>query len=149
MESRRCLIILSSTARMWLSFSVMRSSTPRCFLGAHRGFHVLFDALPQTLRRAIHSGVVSDGSIQADARDAVALHLLEVTFHCGGGLALAHGGGLFIKLATASLGQHPGFFASTLEATQGDFKRLVFTQFHRRHTDFTSVFGTNKNSRDG
>src|SRR3569833_4497388 len=140
MESRRCLIILSSTARMWLSFSVMRSSTPRCFLGAHRGFHVLFDALPQTLRRAIHSGVVSDGSIQADARDAVALHLLEVTFHCGGGLALAHGGGLFIKLATASLGQPPGFFASTFVALFGVFFWFVFLLFFCWFSVFFFVF---------
>src|SRR3569623_251303 len=132
MESRRCLIILSSTARMWLSFSVMRSSTSRCLMAAK-----------------IRSRVASRSLSLARIADFMSSSM-RCLKPCGGGLARAHGGGRFIYLATASLGQHPGFFASALEATQGDFKRLVFTQFHRRHTDFTSVFGTkNKNSRDG
>jgi hypothetical protein len=43
----------------------------------------------------------------------------------GSQLALALGRGLFVELASAQFGQQTDFFDRTLEATQGDIKRLV------------------------
>ncbi len=62
-----------------------------------------------------------------------ALQLLEMAFHRGGSLALAHRSGLFVVLATPHLGQNPGLLTGALEAAQSNIEWLVFSDFHRRH----------------
>ena len=44
----------------------------------------------------------------------------------GGGLALALGRGLLVELACAQFGEEASLFDGALEATDRDFKRLVF-----------------------
>ena len=54
--------------------------------------------------------------------------------HSGVGLALAHGGGLFVELALSDLGQHPGFLARPAETPERDVKRLAFFYFYSGHS---------------
>ncbi len=55
-----------------------------------------------------------------------ALYFLGVALNSGSHVAFANSGGLLVKLAAANFGQYTCFFASALEATQSDVKRLVF-----------------------
>jgi hypothetical protein len=63
----------------------------------------------------------------------LATQALALALDCGGELALALGGGLFVELAGAQFGQEADFFDGALEAAQGDIKRLVFFDFDVRH----------------
>src|SRR6185369_2158548 len=59
-------------------------------------------------------------------RELLAAQALVVTLDRGGELALALGGGLFVELASAKLGEQAGFFDRALETAQRDFEGLVF-----------------------
>ena len=51
----------------------------------------------------------------------------------GSSLALALGGGLFVKLTGAQLGQETRLLDSALEAADGNLERLVFLDANIRH----------------
>jgi len=54
-----------------------------------------------------------------------ALNFLEVTLYRGSSLPLAYGGWLFVELPSTHLCKDACLFARTLEASQGNIKRLV------------------------
>ena len=64
-----------------------------------------------------------------------------LTFNGSSSLALALGGGLFVKLTGAPVGQKTGLFDSTLEAADGHFERLVFLDTNVRHINHPLPLG--------
>jgi len=62
-----------------------------------------------------------------------ALQLLVVALDRGGLLTLALGGGLFVELPTAYLGEDARLFARAFETAKGDFERFVFLDADVRH----------------
>jgi len=55
-------------------------------------------------------------SVESLVPDLLASNLLEVALDRGRGLALANGGGFFVELAAAYLGQDASLLAGALEA---------------------------------
>jgi hypothetical protein len=72
-------------------------------------------------------------SVQALATTLFALHFLGVALHGSRGLALALGGGLFVKLAATHFGQYTGLFAGALETTQSYVEGFVLFNFDGWH----------------
>jgi len=66
-------------------------------------------------------------------RQHLAANPLVMAFHSSSGLALALGGGLLVELASTQLGEQAGFFNGALEATDCNFKRLVFFDANTWH----------------
>ena len=56
-----------------------------------------------------------------------------LAFNGSGSLTLALGGGLFIKLTGAQLGQKTCLFDSALEAADSNLERLIFFDANVRH----------------
>ncbi|KMK92550.1 hypothetical protein VL01_14575 [Aeromonas enteropelogenes] len=77
--------------------------------------------------------------VQADTTCVFAGQLLGVTLNGGRFGTLANGSRLLVELTATNFGQDTGFFARTLEATQSNVKRLIFTDFDYWHVPFTSV----------
>lgn len=71
-------------------------------------------------------------SVQA-LREHVAANALVMALDRSGFLALALGGGLFIKLASAQIRQQAEFFNRALEAAQGNIEGFVFFDANRGH----------------
>ena len=63
----------------------------------------------------------------------LALQTLGMALDRGSALALAGLARFFEEFATAYFGHDAGFFATALETTQGDFKRLVLFYAYARH----------------
>src|SRR5882724_10929710 len=63
---------------------------------------------------------------------------------CGGKLALALGGRLFVELSRAQLGEKAGLLHGALEAAHGHFEGLVFLDAYCRHTSRTSLTNLEK-----
>ena len=112
--------------------------------GAHRGFHVVGDPLLQRYQRDGHRIIET----WRKRRRPPSVHLLgqhlaaqplEVTLDRGRFLALALGGGLFVELARAQLGQQSAFLDRALEAAQRYLEGLVFLDANGRHLIITSV----------
>src|SRR3990172_1877020 len=87
---------------------------------AMRSFFLVID-LAANHRRHAHTA-----HAHADA-------LLVLAFLGGGGLALAHGGRLFVKLAAAYFSENAGLFARTAKTAQRYLERLVFFDTYGRH----------------
>src|SRR5690606_35216250 len=73
------------------------------------------------------------GSVQANAAALFALHFLGVTLNCSSCFALTLGSRLLVELSAADFGQHAGFFARTLEATQSYVEWFVLFNFNVGH----------------
>jgi hypothetical protein len=76
--------------------------------------------------------------VQAYALAVFAGEFLQVAFYGGGAGALAHSSGFLIVFALANFGEDAGFFAGTLETTQGHVEGLVFLEFDMGHVFLTS-----------
>ena len=74
-------------------------------------------------------------------RQGHAANALVMTLDGGSQLTLALGGGLFIKLTGAQLGQETRLFDSTLEAANGHLERLVFLDTNVRHINHPLPLG--------
>ncbi|ANG61804.1 hypothetical protein A8C75_04465 [Marinobacterium aestuarii] len=79
----------------------------------------------------------SSRSVKAYAASLLAGNLFHVTFNGCSSFTLANRSGLFVELATTYFSQNTGFFAGTLETTQGYVKWLVFFNFYARHLSWT------------
>ena len=80
------------------------------------------------------------GSVQF-RRQGQATEALVLTFYGSGSLALALGGGLFVKLTGAQLGQEARLLDSTLEAANRHLERLVFLDTNVRHINHPLPLG--------
>ena len=78
------------------------------------------------MHRFAHIVSPARGSVQPLEATRFPLQLFLVTFDGGGGLALAHGGRLFVKLTATYFREYTGFFTGPLESSQRDIERLVF-----------------------
>src|SRR5581483_12449982 len=75
-------------------------------------------------------------------RQLLAAQALVVALDRRGELALALGGGFFVELAGAKLGEQAGLFDGALEAAQGHLEGLVFANAKARHVGFVlGAFG--------
>lgn len=71
-------------------------------------------------------------TFEAGALSGYALHLAA---YGGVAVAFADGGGFFVALATARLGEDTGTFAGAAETPQDDIEWLVLTDLHGWHKD--------------
>src|SRR5437879_10319622 len=147
MASRRCLIILSSSARPAASSSVMRSSSSRCLIAASARRIVASRSLSPARIALFMSSVMRSLSAMACAAPltgvahAVARHTLHVALDGRGLLALALLGGLLVELAPAQLGENAGLLTGALEAPQGGIEVLILTNSNARHRNLKSLIG--------
>ena len=74
-------------------------------------------------------------------RQGQAAEALVLTLDSGSSLALALGGGLFVKLTGAQLGQEARLLDSALEAANGHLERLVFLDTNVRHINHPLPLG--------
>jgi hypothetical protein len=70
-------------------------------------------------------------------RQLLAADALVVALHGSGELTLALCSRLLVKLTRTQLGQQTGFFNGALEATHGNFERLVFFKANCGHVNLT------------
>src|SRR5688572_1472103 len=125
------------TARTCASSSSMRSSTSRCWMPAwsmrmqeRRSFSpARIAAFMSSVMRALR---LIPGSARGAAA-TVARGALEVPLDGGGLLAFPLLRRLLVEFPAAEFGQHAGFFAGTLDTTDGSVEILVLADTDARH----------------
>jgi hypothetical protein len=86
--------------------------------------------------RSSVSGVAAN-SVQTFVAALFALHFLRVTLNCRGSFTLALGSWLLVKLTATNFGHNAGFFAGTLETTQGYVEGFILFNFDGWHRGLT------------
>src|ERR1700733_10746548 len=116
---------------------------PLLLAGAHRGFHVIGDALFQrhrgSRRLLIGTGRAGRGSTRrrtaTGAAHVLAGQALQVALHRGGLLALTLLRRLLVEFAAAKLGEDTGLLACALETAQGRIETLAPANSNARPSD--------------